>query len=282
MHIVIRGVGAAILAAAVAGCALIDTAADERRAAVRVIEAYRLDSMLQQAAPIVTDAVMGNLPAGPDKAARERLRRAIADVYDAQTLKSVMAERLVAWAESQRRADELHTAADQLETDLAADMIAREDSAGDEDFNKGFQEFLDRPATDASDREMDRMRALAEDLQLVDLQTAFNLGMMQGMILAKNTVVSDDYSISPSSERMMLEETRGGLQRRLNQQIPVMLMYVYRDVGESRKAAYAELQHAEALRWVNGALADALETALKAAAERIPKRYAELESREAS
>lgn len=273
MRSLIGAAVAATTAAALAGCALFPDRVDENREARRIVEAYRVDAMLAQSAPIITDAVMANLPAGPGEDERERLRAAIHAAYDAERLEAAVADRLAEWARVQDRADALRHAADRLNSELARDMIAREDAAADDQFAQGFQTFLQQPANDASDQAVRRMRGLADDLRLVELQTAFNLGMMQGMIAARNTVVSDDYSISPTSERMMLEETRAGLDMRLSQQIPVMLLYAYRDVDQARRAAYAELQHDEALRWVNRALAEALETALADAAERVSDLY---------
>lgn len=256
-----------------AGCATLGLQESEERAAERVMGAYRIDAMLAQAAPILADSLDANLPAAVGQDERVRLRQTVTEVYAADTLKAAVAGRLAENARSAERGAALRRAADLLEGELAQSMIAREDKAGDAGFGEGFREFLQQPVTEESDRAVARMRQLTADLQLVELQTAFNLGLLQGMVAARNAVAPPDYTMSQENLQRMMRQTTEGLDQRLSRRIPLMLLYVYRDAAKEQRDAYIEMQRDEDLRWVNGALAQAIDGALKDAAAALPEHY---------
>lgn len=280
MRSVIAGAWAGAMAVALAGCATLGVGQSGEQAAERVLAAYRIGDMLAQAAPILNEALDANIPAEVGEAERTRLRRAVSKAYDGDVLTAAVADRLAQRAREAERVPDLRHAAEQLESDLAQAMIAREDSAGDEEFNTGFREFLQQPVTEESDRAVARVRQLAADLQLVELQTVFNLGLLQGMVTARNTVAPPGRTTSKENLARMMRETSEGLDQRLSRRIPLMLLYVYRDASEEQRAAYIQLQRDEALRWINGALAGAVEDALDAAAETLPGHYRDLTTEE--
>lgn len=264
--------------ALLAGCATLTGPSQKERnqAATRVLEAYGVPDMLGQVAPIINDSLENNLPATVPADTRERLTRAVSAVYERDALARDLATRLRERADADERAGVLIEAADQLETPLAETMIAREQKAATEEFAKGFKEFLDQPVKEEHKPRIESARKLVERMRLVDLQVAFNVGMLRGMVSARNAAASAQYQTSDENADRMAEQTETSLRKRMNRQLPIMLFYAYREASDDELSSYAELQAGPALSWINSAIPEALSATLADAAARVPGRFQEL------
>lgn len=269
------------LLAVLALCACGDNATGQKSAsqhtasqnADRVLAAYKLHGMLEQAGPIIGDALKANLPADVNKDQQKQLRTAVNQAYAPDKLMHDISQNLVAAANSESKSRDLSDAAEVLESDLAKRMIKLDDTAATDEFADQFAEFLETPVTDGADERMQTMQGLAQNLRLVELQIAFNVGMMRGMIEGRNVASPKAYTMSQDSADKMLKQTREGLQENLTRQLPVMMFFAYRDVSDKKLAEYVALQNREALRWVNKAMVAALEKAFANASHRVPERY---------
>ena len=251
-------------------------------AADRILAAYRVRGMLGQAEPIISDALLANLPAAVSKQERELLQKAVSEAYAPEKLLAQVSQNLNQAAKESDHSAYLTEAAQALESDLAQRMVALDDAAASDEFADAFSEFLKEPIAEGSDERMQKMQALVEDLRLVELQTVFNIGMMRGMIVARNAASPEDYSMSQESADRMVKQTREGLQEHLNEQVPVMLFFAYREVEAEKLAEYVSLQDSEALQWVNQAMVKAIGSAFASAAQNVPKRYNELAANESA
>jgi len=275
-----------LLSAFLAACGQADTPADSKAqnspAAERVLAAYRLRGMLEQAAPIIGDALSANLPAAVSKQQRDQLLEAVDEAYAPGKLLAKVSQNLTQAAKSANNTAYLTEAAKALESDLAQRMVSLDEAAATNEFADDFAKFLEEPVAEGSDERMQSMQALAEDLNLVELQIVFNVGMLRGMIEARNAASPEDYSMSQESADTMVTQTREGLQGHLNEQIPVMLFFAYREVEDGKISEYKELQNSEAVRWTNEAMVKALGHAFAEAAKSVPKRYNELAANEST
>lgn len=243
------------------------------QAADRVLVAYQLHGMLEQAGPIVTDALKANLPADVSKVQQQQLQKAVNQAYAPDELMRNISRNMVAAAKRDNKLQELSTAADALESDLVKRMIKLDDAAASDEFADQFAAFLETPVEEGADKRMQIMQSLAKNLRLVELQTAFNVGMMRGMIEGRNAAAPKPYTMSQENAEKMLRETRDGLTEHLTRQVPVMMFFAYRDVSDEQLAQYVSLQDSDALRWVNQAVVAAMEKAFANASHRVPERY---------
>ena len=244
-------------------------------AAAQVLEAYRVGGMLDQAAPIINDALKSNLPAAVNEQERQRLAELVEKTFARDALLARTRDHMKqAAAQADAGEKYLHTAADVLQQDLAQRMIKLDDAAASDEFAQGFAAFSkETPPDDASQR-MQRVRTLADSMRLEQLQVAYNIGMMKGMLAARNAASPEAYSVSDENAQKMVEQTRAGLEEHLTEQVPMMMYFAYRDVDDDTLAEYASQQDSEALRWTNAALVDALRAALEAAAASMPEQFA--------
>jgi len=261
----------------VTGCASLRGGGDaaQTAAANRIIQAYDVPELLTQAAPAVRKSLDNNLPDSVGSAERQRLNGIVEDVYAPLALRQDVVERLSAQAAETGHEAALVEAADALETPLAKRMIALEGAVSDQNFGQGFNSFIDKPASDARKRRLRIIDGLAADMQVVDLQTDFNLTLLESMIRARNATVGTSQEVGEPQIERMLSNTREGIRDKLEQQVPLMLLYVYRDVDQQALQDYADLQAQPGLAWVNRALEQAITQTLAAASEKIPNRYKE-------
>jgi hypothetical protein len=239
-----------------------------------VLAAYRVRGMLEQAEPIIQDALLANLPAAVSAEQRERLQMAVAQAYAPAGLFEQTSENLARAAKSEGQTEFLSEAAKALNSELAQRMVALDDEAATDEFADAFAEFQKKPVPEGAGERMRTMEGLAEDLHLVELQTVFNIGMMRGMIEARNAASPEDYSMSQESADNMVQQTREGLEAHLDEQIPVMLFFAYREVEDAKLAEYGDMQSGDALRWVNQAMVKAIGQAFAQASEEVAEQYA--------
>lgn len=248
------------------------------RAADRVLVAYQLHGMLEQAGPIIGDALKANLPADIGKQQQQQLQKAVNQAYAPGELMHSISQNMVAAAKRDNKTQYLSAAADALESDLVRRMIKLDDAVASDEFADQFAAFLEMPVAEGADKRMQTMQGLAKNLRLVELQTAFNVGMMRGMIEGRNVAAPKPYTMSQENADEMLQETRDGLKEHLTRQIPVMMFFAYRDVSHEQLEQYVSLQDSETVRWVNLAMVAAVEKALANASQRVPERYQVLRS----
>ncbi|MDN5937560.1 MAG: hypothetical protein L0H83_02745 [Salinisphaera sp.] len=241
--------------------------------ATTALAVYDIGGMLAQVAPVINDALAMNLPSDVEPAAREHLHAAVRKAFDPTVLSNNAARRLLARARADERGAALVQAAVKLDSPLPRRMVANEQAAATEKFAQGFAEFLEQPVDPAGEPRMQKMRKLNDALELVALQIAFNVGMMRGMVAARNAVSSPTMETSQATLQRMLDQTRQSLRPRLQQHLPVMLFYAHRKVSEEDLDTYLEMQTGPALRWLNAALPDVLQETLAAAAKRLREQY---------
>ena len=267
-------IGVLMAAAVLAGCATgpADKAAQES-AADRVMAAYDVPDLLAQAAPAVTQSLNQNLPDDVDTTTRSALRDAVYEAYDPQTLQQDVLDRLrdAAARDDQQRA--LMSAADALHTPLATRMIALESATGDPDFAANFKAFVEQPATPERKERLRKVDMLAENMKVVELQTDFNVTLLEAMIRARNEASAAEYQVDNSRVEQMVAETRADIGNKLEQRVPLMLLYVYRDVDDSTLSEYVALQNQPALVWANQALKNAIIDTLSAASDRVTENF---------
>ena len=205
-------IGVLMAAAVLAGCATgpADKAAQES-AADRVMAAYDVPDLLAQAAPAVTQSLNQNLPDDVDTTTRSALRDAVYEAYDPQTLQQDVLDRLrdAAARDDQQRA--LMSAADALHTPLATRMIALESATGDPDFAANFKAFVEQPATPERKERLRKVDMLAENMKVVELQTDFNVTLLEAMIRARNEASAAEYQVDNSRVEQMVAETRADI-----------------------------------------------------------------------
>lgn len=259
----------------VAGCASLGGPSEQTRsnAAQQVLDAYDVPGMVGQVAPIINDSLKSNLPPSVSDAERARIKRAVADTYEAEALVADMNQRLRQRADEAGRTGVLIKAADKLETQLAQDMIALERKAATDEFAAGFEEFLKKPVEEEDEPRMAQARTLLDRMGLVDLQVAFNVGMLRGMVAARNAAAGDAGQTSSDNTQRMAEQTENSLRKRMNKQLPVMLFYAYRDVETDKLDRYAALQDSPPLAWLNETVPKVLAAALADATDRVANNY---------
>ncbi|GAB3673635.1 hypothetical protein [Salinisphaera aquimarina] len=269
-YLIMALVGVSMLA----GCATGPSEqATQTSASNRVLEAYDVPDLLAQAAPAVSQSLDKNLPDDVAATDRQRLRNIVNEAYSPEALHADVIERLRESADSAGQQKALRSAADNLASPLAQRMISLESATGDENFAQGFSAFIDQPATDARKRRLRIIDSLSDDMQIVQLQTAFNVALLDTMIRSRNAVVTSDKKVGDQQIDRMLANTRDGIHSKLDQRVPLMLLYVYRDVDDATLQQYADLQSQPEMVWTNKALSDAIIASLAAAGKTVPARF---------
>ena len=167
----------------------------------------------------------------------------------------------------------LTVAADALHTPLATRMIGLESATGDPNFADNFKAFVDQPATDDRKQRLRQIDLLAENMQVVQLQTEFNVTLLEAMIRARNAASAAEYQVENSRVEQMVAETRTNISAKLEQRVPLMLLFVYRNVEDSTLSEYAALQGQPELIWTNQALKKAIIDTLAAASDRVTDNF---------
>lgn len=252
------------------GCALGPPSREaQTSAANQIVGDYEIDGLLAQAGPAVSDSLGRNLPESISQTQRQQLDQSVAEAYDPQRMRENVVSRLGDAASASDNQKYLIKAASELEMPLAQRMIGLESKVSDPDFGDGFQEFMNQPASADRQARMQIVDQLADDMVVTDLQTNFNVALLKGMIESRNTVATPGEQIGGDQKQRILSNSRDGIRAKLNQQVPRMLLYVYRDVDTETLGQYAALQHQPEMVWTNHALADAVTATLSDAGERV-------------
>jgi len=267
----ITAMAAAIL---LAGCASGPTGEPaQTSAANRVLEAYDVPDLLAQAAPAINQSLDKNLPDDTSQADREQLRSAVYAAYAPDALYADVAQRLRSAADAEDHKRDLASSADELNAPLAQRMISLESVTGDENFAASFNSFMEQPASDNRKARLRIIDALADNMQIVQLQTAFNVTLLETMIRSRNAVVDSAQQVDETQVERMLTNTRSGIRGQLEERVPQMLLYVYRDVDDATLQSYADLQSQPDLMWANRAVENAIIASLSAAGKKVPAAY---------
>lgn len=257
-----------------AGCATGPSGTQAQTSASnRVLAAYDVPDLLSQAAPAVSQSLEKNLPEDISSADRQRLRDAVFEAYAPQTLQASVAENLREQARTESREQSLVTAAAQLDTPLATKMIGLESTTGEANFAQDFQAFVDEPATDRRKERLRQIDALSKDMQIIELQTGFNVTLLEAMIRARNAASPPQHQVGEERVAQMVTKTRGNIQGQLEQRVPLMLLYVYRDVSDAELQSYTQLQDQPELVWTNQALKTAIIDALSNAGATVAANF---------
>ena len=239
----------------------------------RVLAAYEVPDLLAQAAPAVSQSLDKNLPDDVADADRQRLRDVVFEAYNPQTLQADVAENLREQASSTGNQQALVVAAEQLDTPLATKMIGLESTTGQANFAQDFKAFVNEPATARRKERLRQIDALAQDMQIIELQTGFNVTLLEAMIRGRNAASAPEYQVDQPRIDQMVSETRGNIEGKLEQRVPLMLLYVYRDVSDAELQSYVQLQDRPELVWTNQALKTAIIDALSNAGERVAENF---------
>jgi len=267
----ITAMAAAIL---LAGCASGPTGEPaQTSAANRVLEAYDVPDLLAQAAPAINQSLDKNLPDDTSQADREQLRSAVYAAYAPDALYADVAQRLRSAADAEGHKRDLASSANELNAPLAQRMISLESVTGDENFAASFNSFMEQPASDNRKARLRIIDALADNMQIVQLQTAFNVTLLETMIRSRNAVVDSAQQVDETQVERMLTNTRSGIRGQLEERVPQMLLYVYRDVDDATLQSYADLQSQPDLMWANRAVENAIIASLSAAGKKVPAAY---------
>jgi hypothetical protein len=257
-----------------AGCAILPIGQHtQTNAANRVSAAYQVSDLLAEAAPAVSQSLKKNLPKTISTAQRNRLRRIVANAYATQTLRRGVVERLKRKATQTQHAKQLAAAADTLEKPLVQHMIRLERNVTQPDFRQGFKAFVKQPTGARRKRRLTIVRQIAAHMQVVALQTGFNITLLASMIRARNAVGGKNARMSNAQIKRILSNTRTAISAKLRQRVPLMLLYVYRNVDTRTLQQYADLQAQPAMIWTNRALAQAIVNTLATASQSIPQQF---------
>lgn len=271
----------ALAVVALAGCAGLQPArisgnADSAAAARRIIAAYNVSGLLAQADSVLTQSLMQRLPATVDAAKRQRIRRIIDNAFRAGKLTQAVRERLQQQARQAGRGRVLATAAAKLESPLAKRMLQLQSKAGEDGFASGYNEFLRQPRDARRERRLQQLRTLMQAKRIIDVQSAFQLTLLQTMVATRNALTPASRDIDQAMLEQLLDSTRKTLHTQMQEQVPLLLLYVYRDIDDATLKAYVELQSSPAVSWTNQALVTAIQGALESAGEQVSTRVGEL------
>ena len=239
----------------------------------RVLAAYEVPDLLAQAAPAVSQSLDKNLPDDVSDTDRQRLRDVVFDAYDPQALQADVAENLREQARTDGREPALVAAAEALDTPLATKMIGLESTTGEANFAQNFKAFVDQPATERRKARLRQIDSLAQDMQIIELQTGFNVTLLEAMIRARNAASGPQHQVDAPRIEQMVAKTRGNIEGKLEQRVPLMLLYVYRDVSNAELESYVQLQSRPELVWTNQALKKSIIDALSDAGERVASNF---------
>lgn len=254
----------------VAGCAAGPPSRQaQTSAADQVVDNYQVAGMLSQAGPAISDSLSRNLPASISDGQKQRLDAALAKAYEPQRLRSAVVDRLGDAATASEHQSYLTKAAANLKKPLPQRMIKLESKVSDPGFGRGFKAFLNEKGGPARQQRLDIVKDLADDMAVTDLQLQFNLSLLKSVIKARNAVVPADQKVGSAQKQRILSNSRDGIRAKLDQQVPRMLLYVYRDVNTDTLKQYARLQHQPEMVWTNQAVADAVTASLSDAADRL-------------
>lgn len=266
----------AVFALLIAGCANMPSGhpqAKQAGAARRVVAAYQVGGLLAQAEPVVSGSLTRNLPAAVSVSDRDRLDAIVRSAYAQAALRGAVIDRLRQAAQASGHAKQLASAADSLETPLAQRMIALQNKITDSGFSDKFGAFVKQPAGSERGQRLKIVKKLAANLRITALQTEFNMTLLESMIRSRNAVVAPDQRVDDAHIKRIIANTRAAIHTKLHQQVPMMLLYVYRKVDTATLRHYAALQSRPDMVWTNRALEQAIVKTLAVASRSIPHKF---------
>lgn len=271
----------ALAVVALAGCTALQPGrmggdAGSAAAARRIIAAYHVSGLLAQAGSVLTQSLMQRLPATVDTVKRQRIRRVIDNAFRAGELTQAVRDRLQQQAQQAGRGQVLATAAAKLESPLAERMLDLQRQAGEDGFASGYNAFLQQPRDARRETRLRQLNTLIQKRGMIDVQSAFQSTLLQTMVAARNALTPASLDIDQAALEQLLDSNRNTLRTQMQEQVPLLLLYVYRDIDDATLKSYVELQSSPAVSWVNQALVTAIQGALASAGEQVSTRVAQL------
>lgn len=281
MMVVIRNMGIAVMVALLlSGCAMLQSfksaspagKVDATQAAQRIIAAYHVSKLLAQAEPVLTRSLMARLPKSVGANQRQRLKGHIDEVFRTQALTRDVRQRLVRQAKSGNKKRVLAQAAQKLESPLASRMLNLQRNAGKDGFADGYNAFLQQPLDAQRRKRLQLLRKLMDKMGVIDIQTAFKTTLLKTMVSTRNAITPAQKDVSQSALQQLLGKARRTMRNQMSEQVPLILLYVYRNIDDETLTAYVELQSSPAMVWANQALVGAVEAALADAGGQLSER----------
>ena len=261
----------------VGACAALQPAPQQAaHAAQRVLSAYNVADLLARADTVLNQSLRDKLPADMSSAQNQQLQQAIADGFETSALKAAVQKNLADQAVQTQHVQALRRAADALDSPLAQQLRGLQASVGDDGFASAYNAFIQQPPDAAREARLEQINALIDDMAIIDLQSAFHVALLDTVLKTHNALPSADDDTAPIAVDEQLDGNRAMLRKQLQQQLPPLLLYAYRDVSDADFAKYVSLQDSPALTWTNRALAKAVGKALRQAGKKIPKLAASL------
>lgn len=241
-------------------------------AAKRVTSAYDVSSLLAQADMVLTHSLMAELPDTVDFPQRRELRRMIDDEFRTATLTAAVRQFLSDEAVQTHHVQTLLDAASALETPLARRMHGLQAKVGTDNFANGYNTFIQQSPNARRKARLQQINALVDHMGIIDLQSAFHLVLLKTVLETANAVTGPDHDMSEAEIDAILRQNRHMLRSQLEEQLPPILLYIYRDIDDASLQKYVKLQGAPALLWANQTLVKAIRNALEQAGQRVRQR----------
>src|SRR5699024_4541662 len=154
---------------------------------------------------VLTRSLMDELPDTVGAAERQRLRQVIGNEFQVHALADSVRRQLEQQARQSGHMQSLAKAATALETPLARRMIGLQAEAGDDGFANGYNTFLQQPLDARRKARLRQIRNLMRHMDIVDVQSAFHLVLLETMADARNTVTPPEQDIGPRQLTHLLE-----------------------------------------------------------------------------
>lgn len=236
-------------------------------AAARVIAAYHITGLLARADTIVTDALLEDLPSTVDEAQRQQLQQQVATIFADARLTAKLTRQLAQQALDNTHVSALMDAADRLETPLARRLHRLQETAGEDGFAAAYNAYAQQPHRDRRATRLQRVRALMQAMDTIELQSAFHATLLQAVLQTRNALTQS--MLAPTAIQIKLADSRRMLRGQLQEQLPQILLYVYRDVSDRDLQKYVKMQQSTALTWTNQALVKAIGIVLEQASQQL-------------
>lgn len=243
-------------------------------AAARVVAAYHVTGLLAQADTIVIDSLLEELPSTVDVARRQQLQQQVVTIFAAARLTRRLTRQLAQQALDNNQVGALLDAADLLETPLARRLHQLQEKVGEDGFAAAYNAYAQRPQRDDRAARLQRVQTLMRAMGTIELQSAFHAALLQAVLQTRNALTQS--ALAPTAIQTQLADSRRMLRGQLQEQLPPILLYVYRDVSDSDLQKYVKMQQSTALTWTNQALAKAIGIVLEQASQQLQTKARDL------
>lgn len=250
----------------------LDSEQGAANAAERVTAAYGVSALLAQADMVVTRSLMADLPDSVGFTQRQQLRQIIDKAYATATLTDAVQQQLQQHALHAQRVRDLADAAKMLETPLAQRLRGLQDKVGGAGFAADYNAFIKQSHGRQREARLSRIDTLMQAMAIVDVQTAFHVTLLTTMLHTRNAVTPSAQDISQANITKQVQRNRRMLNNQLREQLPPILLYVYRKVDNDDLRDYVQMQVSSAMKWTNQALAEAIRSALEQAGQQLLKK----------